>query len=209
MTGADERAAQAGRQVHDVSADVRAPASLRLALATRSQAPRASRWRPALAGSAIAALLVAVILAFTPGSGGRSAPSIADAAAVALRAPQQAPARGPDGALAVSAAGVRFPDYGAHAGWRPVGSRTDSLRGRSTVSVAYDATGARAGYAIVAGAPLPIPAGARRLVYDGIPVAVVRHGDLQIVTWRRGGRTCVVAARGTSLDRLLDLVAQT
>ncbi len=207
MTGGDDRAAEVGRRIRTVSDGVRAPASLRLASASEPVSRRAGLWRPVVAGGAMVALVLVAILAFAPG--GRSPqPSLGDAAAVALRAPQQAPPRGPDGRLTVSSGGVRFPDYGAQAGWRPVGTRTDRLGGRTTVSVAYDASGARAGYAIVAGAPLPVPAGAQRLVYKGVPVAVVRHGDLRIVTWRRGGRTCVVAARGTSLDRLLDLVAQ-
>ena len=47
------------------------------------------------------------------------------------------------------------------------------------------------------------------MVYEGVPVAVIERDGLRIVTWRRGGHTCVVAARGVGLERLLGLVAQT
>ena len=197
-------------RIRAAAASVQAPPSLRAALAVGPQ--RAARRRPAprliaLGGAALA--LVAVVLALAPG-GHDPAATVASAASAALRPPTQPAPRGADGALSVSAAGVRFPDYGAGAHWRPVGTRTDRLGGRTTVSVAYrGAAGAQAGYAIVDGAPLPVPAGARRIVYEGVSIAVIERDGLRIVTWRRGGRTCVVAARATSLDRLLDLAAQT
>ena len=198
-------------RIRAAAASVQAPPSLRAALAVGPQ--RAARRRPAprliaLGGAALA--LVAVVLALAPGGHDPAAPTVASAASAALRPPTQPAPRGADGALSVSAAGVRFPDYGAGAHWRPVGTRTDRLGGRTTVSVAYrGAAGAQAGYAIVDGAPLPVPAGARRIVYEGVSIAVIERDGLRIVTWRRGGRTCVVAARATSLDRLLDLAAQT
>jgi hypothetical protein len=193
------------------AASVHAPASLRAAVAAGPQ--RAARRGPAprlvALGGAGLACVVAVALAIAPGGHDPVAPTVASAASSALRAPTRPAPRGADGVLTVSAAGVRFPDYGAGSRWRPAGTRTDRLGDRTTVSVAYDAAGVRAGYAIVGGAPLPVPAGARRMVYEGVPVAVIERDGLRIVTWRRGGHTCVVAARGVGLDRLLGLVAQT
>jgi len=198
-------------RIRAAAASVHAPASLRAAVAAGPQ--RAARRRPAgrlvALGAAALACVVAVVLALAPGGHDPVAPTVASAADAALRAPAQPAPRGADGALAISAGGVRFPDYGAGSRWRPVGTRTDRLGGRTTVSVASDAAGVRAGYAIVGGAPLPVPAGARHMVYEGVPVAVMERGGVRIVTWRRGGHTCVVAARGVGLERLLGLVAQT
>lgn len=190
-------AQEAGARIRRISAGVRAPASLRVAVAVGPAPRRSFSVRPiALAGAALACL-AAVGLALAPGGADVPAPSIADAAGLALRAPTGPASRG-------SAAG-----YGAASGWRPVGTSTDRIGDRTAVTVAYTGGYARAGYTVVDGPPLAVPGGARRLVYEGLAVAVVERNGLRIVTWRRGGRTCIVAARGTSLERLLDLVSRT
>ena len=199
---------EVGAAILAASATVRAPGGLRIALAA-AQPSRSPRRRGAFAGAAAALAGAALVIVLAMSGGGASAPSVADAAVLALRAPTQAPPRGSDGRLSLSSGGVRFPDYGPDSGWRPVGARHDKIAGRAAVSVAYVRGGARAGYTIVAGAPLALPAGARHTTYEGLRVAVVTRGGLRIVTWRRGGRTCVVAARGTALQPLLELAART
>jgi hypothetical protein len=56
------------------------------------------------------------------------------------------------------------------------------------------------GYTIVDGAPLPEPGGARHVTANGVRLAVLRKGDATIVTWRRGGHTCVIAGRGKGVE---------
>ncbi len=99
-----------------------------------------------------------------------------------------------------------FPGYAAEHGWRPVGTRTDTVAGRRAVTVTYARDARRVGYTIVDGAPLAIPADARRVRYEGVDVAVLDDGQALSVAWTRSGRTCVLSARGTRLERLLDFV---
>jgi hypothetical protein len=75
------------------------------------------------------------------------------------------------------------------------------------MTVVYARGAQRVGYTIVDGAPLSVPSGARRVTYEGLDVAVLRRGDARYITWERGGRTCVLATRGTGLSRLLDFAA--
>ena len=69
------------------------------------------------------------------------------------------------------------------------------------------AAGARAGYAIVAGPPLKLAAGARAVMRDRVRYAVLPIGGTTIVTWRRRGRTCVLASREASAQALLAMAA--
>ena len=195
-----------GRRLREASAGVGAPASLRLVVgARRAPARRRARGRATLAaaGAAAGAVLLAVVLAL---SGGDAAPSLQEAAAASLRVPAGAVPRAPDGGLAVRAGSVRFPAGDGRSGWQPTGAATGRVGGRAAARVVYRDGAAVAGYAVLAGAPLEVPDGARQVVYAGVPVAVVRRGGMTIVTWRRGGRTCIVAARGVPEERLLDLV---
>ncbi len=187
-------------RIRACAASVRAPASLRAAVAAGPrQAPRRDT-RPAWLiglGGATVACVVAVVLVIAPAGSQAPALSVADAAGLALRAP------------AGSGRPVGGGDYGAASGWRAVGTSTARLGDRAAVTVAYGGSDSRVVYSVVEGPALTVPPGARRIVYEGLPVALVERGGLRIVTWRRGGRTCIVAARGTSLDRLLDLAART
>ena len=133
---------------------------------------------------------------------------MADAAQVALRAPTDGPpARTSDGRVRLSVGGVSFPDYADWKGWRAVGTRTDTVAGRAAVTVVYGRGAKRVGYTIVDGHPLRIPAGAKRLTYDGLDFWVLHRGDARYITWQRDGRTCVLATRETKLARLLEFAA--
>lgn len=204
---AGERAAA---RIRALAGPVRAPQSLRSSVAAdrlasipppRRRAPLVLAALLVALAAALAALLVAGPAA-DPGGG-----SVADAAQAALRGPTSPPPGRVDGdALALEVGGVPFPGYAAEHGWRPVGTRTDTVAGRRAVTVTYARDARRVGYTIVDGAPLAIPADARRVRYEGVDVAVLDDGQALSVAWTRSGRTCVLSARGTRLERLLDFV---
>ncbi len=194
------------------AAQVRAPERLRLQLAAQQRARRTRQRRTAGALAATLATALAAVLALAHPAGGPGPPSIADAAAIALRAPTlPAPARDarvPE-LLRASAGGVRFPDYAyGRLGWRADGLGRVHRGGREVVVVSYArGAGARAGYAIVAGPALRVAAGAPRVVRHGVQFAVLRDAGATIVTWRRSGRTCVLASRDAPAATLLRLAA--
>jgi hypothetical protein len=199
-----------GAAILAASATVQAPDHLRAAVApTPARVSRRERsLRPFALAAGLLACLVALAIAFAPGGNVARAPGVADAASIALRAPTEPAPRGADGHLRLSSGGIRFPDYDSDSGWRAVGARSDRIGGHTAISVSYTRDGWSAGYAIVDGAPLAVPAGARTMVYDGLRVAVFEQDGVRIVTWRRDGRTCIVAARGTRLEPLLELASR-
>ena len=204
--------------------DVVAPDRLRLAVAeqvaeAQRRAARARRLpelprlrlRGALAaaGAAAAVLIVALVLALGGGGngGGGSAPGVRDVAAVALRpALAAAPAARPGGELLAAHAGpIAFPTW-RRAGWHAIGARSDRLDGATVRTVLYaDGAGRRIGYAIADGA-LPV-SGGQLVTRQGTPLRVLDRGATSVVTWRRDGRTCVLAGHGVPVQRLLTLAS--
>ena len=193
------------RRIREAAESVGAPARLHARVAEEAARSAPARRRRALAAGgalagALAAAVVAVVLVLGSGGGG---PGIDRAAALALRPPET-------GAPAVDASdprhlraevgGVRFPNYRS---WRAVGSRTDKLDGRRAVTVAYSASGATVGYTIVDGAALKVPEDVTWRNYSGYRVAVLRDDAERIITWKQGGRTCIVAGRGSDVAALL------
>ena len=162
--------------------------------------------RGALAGAAAVALALAIVL---PGalSGG---PSVADAAALAQKPPTQAaPADVPGTPQLLKAAvdDVRFPDYAAKFGWKPVGVRRDKLSGREAITVYYRKGSRTIAYTIIAGDALDPPSGARSVKHGGVEFHAFSHDGRPVVTWERGGHTCVLsgaAVRPTELFTLAD-----
>jgi hypothetical protein len=198
--------------IRAAAAQVRAPERLRVQLAAQ-RARRTRHRRTAGALVATLATALAAVLALAHPAGEPGPPSIADAAAIALRAPTlPAPARdarAPE-LLRASAGGVRFPDYAyGRLGWRADGLRRARRGGRDVIVVSYarGAGGPRAGYAIVAGPALGLTAGAPRIVRRGVQFAVLRDAGATIVTWRRSGHTCVLASRDAPAGMLLRLAA--
>ncbi len=201
------------RAIHTVGA-VPAPSALRARIElARSPARRRRRASPlrfvlALASpvAACAALTVALIL----GAQGPVVATVADAAELAGR-PIQAPVLEPQGDARtlprVTAAGLTYPYWEDRFGFRAVGVRHDRLAGRAATTVTYARGGHRLAYTIVAGPPLP--AGARTTpAFDG-GVVVDRlhaHGE-DVVTWLRGGHTCVLVGAGARFGLLTRLAA--
>ena len=172
------------------------PLGLRERLAAQQARP-ARRVRPRLAlAGAVGAVAAAVVLALTVFVDLGNAPTVGDAAGPsALAATAPAPvqdARRPT-LLRASFAGVTYPDWKRRFGWRATGSRTDSIDGRATRTVFYQHTHHRIGYTVVSGEPLARPSGAERLVVDGVEMYRYRDGRKTVVTFKRNGRTCVLA----------------
>ena len=208
MTTEDGRAtAPIGAAIHERVRTVTAPEGLRAVL-RGGHRPRPSRSGLHF-GIAFAVLALAASVAVLGGTRGTAhAPSLAAAAEHALRASTlPPPASRTDGFLKFGSGRVRFPAYRAPATWQPSGARDERLGGRNAVSVQYARGGVRVGYGIIDGAPLVAPTGARQLVYEGVRVAVVERAGLRIVTWQRGGRTCLLATRGATLARLLEMTS--
>jgi len=192
-----------------------APAELHAAVAAlvaeapapRAAKPSARRLVPVAAVAIAAVALVAVLLA----GGGSSTPTLHQAALLALRqpteaAPQQIPGRR---VLARTAAGIPFPYWQDDLGWITSGARRDSVAGRSATTVFYTSTlpsgrPARVGYTIVSGGALPLPGGTT-VDRAGVRYSVLADGGATVVTWRRDGHTCILAARGVAPGTLLHL----
>ncbi|HET6449636.1 MAG TPA: hypothetical protein VFG31_11065 [Conexibacter sp.] len=204
--------------------DVVAPDRLRLAVAAqvedvgrRQAALRLPRMRLSLVRLAAALavpVVVIVVLAIVaqqilgPPDGGMAVtPSVRAIAPVALRAPlESAPAARPGGELLVAQAGpIAFPTW-TRIGWHAVGARRDTVRGHAVRTVFYaDVAGRQIGYAI-ADAQLPV-AGGRLVNRRGAHLRVLARGATSVVTWRRDGRTCILASRGVPVGRLLTLAS--
>jgi hypothetical protein len=162
------------------------------------RAPAASRRRPSrlVVAGAVAVTTLAAVLAVALNAGSPSGPTIAEAATLATRA-ATAPSPSRDAAhpalTRASFAGVTYPYWKDRFGWRTAGERTDSIDGRATRTVFYRHTHHRIGYTVISGKPLERPAGAQRLVVNGVEMYRYRDGRNTVVAFVRNGHTCVLA----------------
>jgi hypothetical protein len=145
------------------------------------------------AAAGIAALVLAL-------GGGAGAPSLAQAAALATRAPTSpAPATDPkDPAKLLSAkvGTLHFPNWQASAGWSSVGQRVDHIGNRTATTVYYRAGSSQVAYSIVSS---PTLAG---LKTGGEPYATRwSHGHTTVI-WEESGHTCLLTGTGISAVRL-------
>jgi anti-sigma factor ChrR (cupin superfamily) len=222
LDASPEHAAELGRQQHaleliaSLNAE-QAPPELHTAVqslladapAPRTSRPRARRLVPAAAVALAAVALVAVLLA----GAGSSAPTVKKAALLALRqptegSPQELPGRR---VLRRTAAGISFPYWEDDLGWNTGGARSDNYAGRSATTVFYTSTlpsgaSARVGYTILSGSALPLPH-SPAVENSGTRYFVINDGGATVVTWRRDGHTCILAARGVPPGTLLHLAA--
>lgn len=200
----------AGKAIRDAVGAVQAPARLREELATQ-RVRLVRRRRTVGAVAATAATVLAAALALSQTGGDPRPPTIAEAAAIALRAPAL-PAPEPaaaSGVLQASSGGVAFPDYSqGDMRWRPNGQRRARRGGRDIAVVTY-AIGHKAysSYAIVDGPALRLTDAARTVERGGTRYTVARHGGATVVAWHKGGRTCVLASRKSSAEALLRMAA--
>jgi hypothetical protein len=200
-----------GRAIHELALEVKAPATLRMRLADGHAAPATRHRRrrfalPAVGGLGLAAV-AAVVLVLAGVGGSASAPSLDDAVALALAPPTKpAPAVDPASPQLVTAevGGVTFPNYSyAWPKWKTKGARTDHVSGRDAATVVYRGPRGDVGYTIVDGKPLDAPDGARHVKSGGLDLAVLHRDGATVVTWQRGGHTCVLAGRGAGVEQQL------
>ena len=209
----DALAARGRLLVADAVAATQAPLALRERLEAQRTTAAPPRRRLAifgLAASGLAAIALVAVLVTGGGSGSSpGGPGVLAVAQVAARTPT-APAPRPtgDGFVDARVDPVRFPDWRGLA-WPARGQRSDVVAGRRVRTVFYAAPdGTTVGYAVVAGDPLRVPGAARERKVGGTTYAVLEADGDRVVTWRQGGRTCVLRAPSTvSEDRLLELAS--
>ena len=193
-------------------ADVPAPAGLRQRIEAEHSRPSVPVRRRrlaiggALAGAAAAVALVLALVA-PSGSGG---PTVVEAAQLSgLPATQASVSVDPANPklLSASVAGVSFPNLHADFVWHQAGSRSDDLNGRRTKTVFYKRAGQRIGYTILPGDTVDPPDGARQTVQNGVKLSTARDRAGAIVTWLRGGHTCVLSGSGVSAKDLREVAS--
>jgi hypothetical protein len=139
---------------------------------------------------------------------GGSGPSIPGAAALAFK-PSTGPAPTARTATLLDASygGVTYPNY-AKFSVPATGTRSDKIGGRPALTVFYRLPdGTRLSYTVFSGQSVSLPASARSVVYEGVPLKEFSTSSgLSVVTLVRYGRTCVLAAR-TKPDVVLGLAA--
>ena len=202
-----------GRElVRGAGTGVRAPGELRARLEPLRREARRRRGRArglAAAGAASLVAATAVALALTLPGDVPDRPTIVQAAALSDRpATRPAPPRDPFDrrSLIAQMEGVQFPDW-ATIRWPATGTRTDRLGEREVTTVFYAAGGQVVGYQIVSGEPLPPPVATSRELIGDTVYRTFRAGGRTIVTWERGGHTCVVSGRGVDSYVLRRLAA--
>jgi hypothetical protein len=192
--------------------DLPAPSGLRARVQAERERPsaRVRRRRLSFAGglaaAAAAAALVAVLVLPT-GSGG---PTVVEAARLsdlpATQASVPVDSANPK-LLAVSSDGVPFPNLEGEFGYLEAGARSDELDGRNTKTVFYERGGKRIGYTILSGKAIDPPEGAAERELNGVALSSTTDGPKRIVTWLRGGRTCVLSGDKVSTAELLELAS--
>jgi hypothetical protein len=185
----------------------RAPAALQAQISALREAPRSRRssWLPGArlrlvpATMAAAAAAAAAAATLVVALGGAGAPSIAQAAALAVRPPQApAPAqdpRAPARLLATRVGSLHFPNWQPREGWRATGQRRDQLGDRTAVTVYYRSGSRQVAYTILSAPALG--GGEETLVraphHSADEYSVGRTGGGRItVVWTEAGHTCLL-----------------
>lgn len=184
----------------------RAPAGLRARVERERAAarPKAARRRTIFAGGAGAAVAAAALaLALVLPAGGPGAPSVAQAAALGFRPAVLGPPSVHGTKLDVNVDEVYFPKW---EGWHAIGQRADRLGGRPAVTVYYARGAAVVAYTIVGVPALPQPQ-ARTLRASWLTVHAQQVSGREVVSWLRGGDTCILSSRQMSAQDLAWLAA--
>jgi transcription elongation GreA/GreB family factor len=206
----DDKLAERGRALIAAAvADTRAP----LALRERIEADRvrvvggARRRRLRVLLAPAVGLAAALAVALVVLIGGGASPSVLATASLAARGPiLPAPHEDPSNhaLLKASVDGVPFPYWSDSFQWKAVGARTDKISGRMATTVYYEnANGVRAAYTIVGGSTIDPPSGARKVTDNGITLWVTQDKGRRVLTWLRGGHTCVMSAPSSFPQALL------
>jgi hypothetical protein len=210
---ADEAQAERGLALIQAAvAQTSAPLSLRERIENDRTRAKPARRRWTLVGSlagAVAAAAIAIVLATGGGSAGPSVAQAANLATLGPAAPAPAVDSAHPGELKRSVGGVTYPSWQDEFPWKASGARTDTVSDRRAVTVFYDnPAGQRIGYTIVDGKALDEPSGRPALQQGSERYVVLRKGDRTIVTWRRGGHTCILSGPAKlSAGKLLALAS--
>jgi hypothetical protein len=78
-------------------------------------------------------------------------------------------------------------------GWRATGERIDRLGGRVLDTIYYRGYGKEIAYTIVGGSALDQPTSATLTVANNTQLRSLGLGKRALVTWRRGGHTCILS----------------
>jgi hypothetical protein len=168
------------------------------------------RRRAAVAGLLGSVVLAAFVLALVLPGDLADEPTIVQAADFTVApATTPPPGRHPDrpSLLATTASGPAHPFWEEGPGWVATGERIDYLADRQAITVFYEREGQRVGYTIVEGPQLPPPVATTDEVVDGVRLRSFKVNGRFVVTWLRGGRTCILSGRGVDVDVLLGLAA--
>jgi hypothetical protein len=196
------------RAIDAVRAHTRERAPLALRLRRRAVAPTRRRGRSPLFVLGLSGALGALVWAVAAIGAGQAAPTVADAATLAARPATGTVLEPPDDHVTLPhlrAAGLPFPYWEDHFGWKATGVRDDNVAGRSLTTVFYRSGGRRIAYTIVPGSRLPAVAGAKTITRSGIVVHVSTDDRRLIVTWLRRGHTCVLSGVDVPLSTLTAL----
>jgi hypothetical protein len=177
-----------GDRIRASAQSVSAPLALRESIGrepARRRTPPRYPGRLRLAGVGATLAIIATMAALlAPGP-----PSVARVATAALHAPQR-PA-------------TAFQSY--LPGFTAVGQRTDTVAGRTARTVIYRRGTVGIHYTIVDGKPLDLP-GKRHATVGPLWLSLTRNGDVSLVTWHAGGKTCILASRAASPDQMVALL---
>jgi hypothetical protein len=200
--------------VHNLSADEPAPATLRARLALAQSPTRrpaaARRLARAFKGAAVTLAAVAIIAILMIGERATGFPSVADAAVLAARTPQATIPEPRDGSVTLphlSAAGLPYPYWEDRFGYKATGVRRDRLAGRSATTVFYTRGGRRIAYTIISGPPIPAGGSTHDTTRNGTLLRDFTIDGRLVVTWLRDGHTCVLTSTRTPLSWLLLLAS--
>jgi hypothetical protein len=160
-----------------------------------------------LAGALAAAVLAVALL--LPG-GSLLAPSLSQAAAVAILGPTAPPPIPDPGApgvkLHLNIEDIYFPNWEHRFGWTAVGQRTDTINGRRATTVYYKWHGKTLAYTIVGMPALRTPAASTRWL-NGTELHTLTLNNRLVVTWQRDGHTCILSATHVPVSVLQTLAA--
>lgn len=206
-----ERERRVVELLHGANSRTRAPLGLRERIeAQRPSRAKQARRRIGYAGGLAAALaVVALALVLLLPGGSPGAPSVSQAAGLAaLGANQPAPMPDPTNPakLGSDVEFVYFPNWEKRFGAPAVGKRTDTFGGRPATTVYYRLNGKTIAYTIVGEPALPgLPSD--HTVLHGTKLWTFEHNGLQVVTWRRDGRTCILSSTDVAPAQLRKLAA--
>lgn len=208
----EPRELRAAAAIHDAAAAVRAPDRLRARIeADRRRATPRGRRRTVYGiglASAVAAVALALVLLLPAGTPG--APSVSEAAALAVRgsaaaAPSSDP-QAPDARLDQRVGVLYFPNWSWRFGWTAVGQRSDVLSGRKMLTVFYQGHQSTIAYTIVSGSVLARPDGSVRHL-GRLELRLLSVDGRLLVSWRRDGHTCLLSGMGVTATQLERLAA--